>query len=181
MKIRANITAYYPSNEGLEGGYYDALGKPLDPNHPTCAAPPQIPFHAMIKISDTNTKYDNMTFEVLDRGSAIIIDNKGVYHIDLLMHTKEECNKFGRRMGYIEILEEKKIENKKSYNCKVSVFGCRELNVRDSRPINGELGNVKFKLKKNDIVTLGYVYNDWGSIYVNGKCGFVNVRYLKLL
>ena len=106
MKIRANITAYYPSNEGVEGGYLDALGKPLDPNHPTCAAPPQISFHTMIKISDTNTKYDNMTFEVLDRGSAIIIDDEGIYHIDLLMHSKEECYEFGRRMGYIEILEE---------------------------------------------------------------------------
>ena len=106
MKIRANITAYYPSNEGVEGGYLDALGNLLDPNHLTCAAPPEIPFHTMIKISDTNTKYDDMTFEVLDRGSAIIIDDKGIYHIDLLMHTKEECNEFGRRMGYIEILEE---------------------------------------------------------------------------
>ena len=106
MKIRAEITAYYPSNEGVNGGYFDALGKPLNPNHPTCAAPPEIPFHTMIKISDTNTKYDDMTFEVLDRGSAIIIDDNGVYHIDLLMHTKEECYEFGRRMGYIEILEE---------------------------------------------------------------------------
>ena len=106
MKIPANITAYYPSNEGVEGGYYDALGNLLYPNHPTCAAPPEIPFHTMIKISDTNTKYDDMTFEVLDRGSAIIIDDEGIYHIDLLMHTKEECNEFGRRMGYIEILEE---------------------------------------------------------------------------
>ena len=26
MKIRAEFTAYYPSNEGVEGGYYDALG-----------------------------------------------------------------------------------------------------------------------------------------------------------
>ena len=23
MKIQANITAYYPSNEGVEGGYYE--------------------------------------------------------------------------------------------------------------------------------------------------------------
>ena len=181
MKIQAKITAYYPSDEGLNGGFLNALGKPLDPNYPTCAAPPEIPFHTMIKVNDTNTKYDYMTFEVLDRGSAIIIDDEGIYHIDLLMHTKEECNEFGRRMGYIEILEERKIENKKSYNCKVSVFSCRELNVRDSRPIDGKLGRIKFKLKENDVVTLGYVYNNWGSIYVNGKCGFVNVKYLKFI
>ena len=181
MKIRSEITAYYPSDEGVNGGFLDALGKLLDPNHPTCAAPPEIPFHTMIKVSDTNTKYDGTTFEVLDRGSAIIIDDEGIYHIDLLMHTKEECNEFGRRMGYIETLEERKIENKKSYNCKVSVFGCRELNVRDSRPVDGKLGYIKFKLKENDIVTLGYVYNNWGSIYINGKCGFVNVKYLKFI
>ena len=53
MKIPANITAYYPSDEGVNGGFLDALGKPLDPNHPTCAAPPEIPFHTMIKISGT--------------------------------------------------------------------------------------------------------------------------------
>ena len=180
-KILTELTAYYPSDEGVEGGYLDALGKPLNPNYPTCAAPPEIPFHTMIKIGDTNTKYDDMTFEVLDRGSAIIIDDEGIYHIDLLMHTKEECYEFGRRMGYIEILEEQKIENKKSYNCKVSVFGCKELNVRDSRPIDDKLGRIKFKLKENDIATLGYVYNNWGSIYVNGKSGFVNVKYLKII
>ena len=101
MKIPANITAYYPSNEGVEGGYYDALGNLLDPNYPTCAAPPEIPFYTTIKISDTNTKYDNMTFEVLDRGYAIIIDDKSIYHIDLLMHTNEECYEFVIIMGYI--------------------------------------------------------------------------------
>ena len=182
MKIQAEITAYYPSNEGVEGGYYDALGNLLDPDYPTCAAPPEIPFHTMVKISGTNTKYDNQVYECLDRGSAIVVDEDGVYHIDLLMHDKEEANAFGRRKNaYIEIVEERKIENKKSYNCKVSVFGCRELNVRNSRPIDGKLGCIKFKLKENDIVTLGYVYNNWGSIYVDGKCGFVNVKYLKII
>ena len=181
-KIPANITAYYPSNEGLEGGYFDALGKLLNPDHNTCACPSCIPFHTMIKIGGTGTKYDNQVYECLDRGSAIVVDEDGVYHIDLLMHDKEEANAFGRRKNaYIEILEERKIENKKSYNCKVSVFGCRELNVRDSRPIDGKLGRIKFKLKENDVVTLGYVYDNWGNIYVNGKCGFVNVKYLKVV
>ena len=78
-------------------------------------------------------------------------------------------------------MEEQKIENNKSYNCNVCVFDCRELNVRDSRLIDGKLGCIKFKLKENDIVTLGYVYDNWGSIYVNGKSGFVNVKYLKII
>ena len=181
MKISANITAYYPHDDPLNGGYYDALGNLLNPDELTCAAPSCIPFYTKLKIMGTETKYDENIYTVTDRGSAIIVDDDGVYHIDLLMNTKEECYEFGRRMGYIEILEERKIENKKSYNCKVSVFGCRELNVRDSRPIDGKLGCIKFKLKENDIVTLGYVYDNWGSIYVNGKCGFVNVKYLKII
>ena len=37
-KILTELTAYYPSDEGVEGGYLDALGKPLYPNYPTCAA-----------------------------------------------------------------------------------------------------------------------------------------------
>ena len=57
-KIKAEITAYYPSNEGVEGGYFDALGKPLNPEHNTCACPSCIPFHTKIKITGTNTKYD---------------------------------------------------------------------------------------------------------------------------
>ena len=43
-KIKAEITAYYPSDEGVEGGFFDALGNKLDPNKPTCAAPKEIPF-----------------------------------------------------------------------------------------------------------------------------------------
>ena len=32
MKIQAEITAYYSSNEGIEGGYYDALVNLLNPD-----------------------------------------------------------------------------------------------------------------------------------------------------
>ena len=56
MKIQVEITTYYPSNEGVESGYYDSLGNLLGPTYPTCAAPPEIPFQTMIKISNTNTK-----------------------------------------------------------------------------------------------------------------------------
>ena len=107
MKIPAEITAYYASDEGVEGGYYDALGNLLNPDHNTCACPKEIPFHAKIRIGGTGTKYDNQVYECLDRGSAIVVDDDGVYHIDLLMHDKEEANEFGRRKNaYIEILEE---------------------------------------------------------------------------
>ena len=37
-------------------------------------------------------------YKVTDRGGAIKVEN-GVYKIDLLMATKEECLNFGRRKG----------------------------------------------------------------------------------
>ena len=119
MKILANITAYYPSNEGIEGGYYDALGNLLNPDIPTIAAPKEIPFHTMVKITGTNTKFDNIIYEVKDRGSSIIIDDNGIYHIDILTHNKEECIEFGRRRGYIEILN-----------------GCDNMNVKKPTMVN---------------------------------------------
>ena len=90
MKIKAEITAYCPSDEGAEGGYYDALGNLLNPDYNTCACPKEIPFHTKIKIGGTGTKYDNQIYECLDRGSTIVVDNNGVYHIDLLMHDKKK-------------------------------------------------------------------------------------------
>lgn len=197
-KCKAEITAYYPANDSLNGGYLDALGNKLNPKNNTCAAPKCIPFHTKIKVCDTNTKYDNKVYEVTDRGSAIIVDSKGVYHIDLLMSTKEECMQFGRRQGYIEIMDTAQktssslkalgnknvnaIQDKKSYNKQAKVVNCSILNVRESRPDKqGKLGQLAFTLKEGDIITLGYVLDGWGSIYTNGKKGFVNVKYLKLI
>lgn len=37
--------------------------------------------------------------KVNDRGGAIKVVN-GVYHFDILMKTKAQCNKFGKRSGY---------------------------------------------------------------------------------
>ena len=37
MKILCEFTAYYPGNEGVNGGYYDALGNLLNPDELTCA------------------------------------------------------------------------------------------------------------------------------------------------
>ena len=103
MKYKAEFTAYYPDDSC--GGYYDALGNKLNPSSKTCAAPKEIAYNTKIKVSGTDTKYDNEVYKVTDRGSAIKIDSNGVYHIDLLMSTREECIQFGRRQGYIEILD----------------------------------------------------------------------------
>ena len=61
-KIKAEITAYYPSNEGVEGCFFDALGDKLEPGKPTCATPKEVSFHKMITISGTNTEYDGISY-----------------------------------------------------------------------------------------------------------------------
>lgn len=80
----------------------------------------------------------------------------------------------------------KSIENNKDYNCKATVNCDNTLNVRDKRvDSEGNLGAIVDELENKTEITLGYVYNNWGSIYYikdnNIKHGFVNVKYLKLV
>ena len=96
--VNALFTAYYPADNAMEGGFYDAQGKLLDPKKKTCAAPKSIPFGTKITVQGTGTACDGVTYTVTDRGGAIKIV-KGVYHFDLLMSTNAECNRFGRRNG----------------------------------------------------------------------------------
>ena len=96
--VKALFTAYYPANNAMEGGFFDALGNKLDPSKHTCAAPPSVPFGTKITVRDTGTSLDGTTFTVNDRGGAIQIKN-GVYHFDLLMSSNAECNRWGRKNG----------------------------------------------------------------------------------
>ena len=57
MKILCEFTAYYPSNEGVNGGYYDALGNLLNPDELTCAAPSCIPFYTKLRIMGTKKQW----------------------------------------------------------------------------------------------------------------------------
>lgn len=98
-KVPALFTAYYPANNKMEGGYYDCKGKKLDPSKYTCAAPKSIAYGKQIQVLGTGTSRDKKVHKVNDRGGAINIVN-GRYHFDLLMKTKTQCNKFGRRKGY---------------------------------------------------------------------------------
>ena len=76
----------------------------------------------------------------------------------------------------------KTIEDKKAYNIRVKVIGCTTLNVRATRPdSNGNLGKVKFALKKGEIVTIGYSLNGWVSVYTDTDYGFVNKKYLEII
>lgn len=97
-EVNAEYTAYYPANNSMQGGFLDAMGNRLDPSKLTCAAPKDIPFGTKIQVKGTGTNRDGLVYKVTDRGGAINVQN-GVYRIDLLMATKEECLKFGRRKG----------------------------------------------------------------------------------
>ena len=100
-KVKAIFTAYWPG-PGIEGGPLQSMGGRLDPSKNTCAAPKSIPFRTKIQPSGTGSFIDGKTYTVTDRGGKINVVN-GVYHIDILMSTDDECDKFGVKHGYIII------------------------------------------------------------------------------
>ncbi|HHN8242509.1 C40 family peptidase [Clostridioides difficile] len=102
-EVKAEFTAYYPSNDPMEGGLYQKMdGKKLVPSNNTCAAPEVLKFKTQIQVKGTGTNIDGKTYTVTDRGGAIKVVN-GIYKIDILMSSKKECYNFGRRKGTIII------------------------------------------------------------------------------
>ena len=112
--FKAEFTAYYPSNDPMQGGYLDAVGKPLDPSQNTCAAPwssdyPKslLTYGSKIQIQGTGTSKDGVVCTVNDKGSAIKLeempDGSLKYKIDILFPDKASANEFGRREGEIII------------------------------------------------------------------------------
>lgn len=97
-EVNAEFTAYYPSNDPMQGGYKAANGETLKPSSLTCAAPKEVAFNTKIQVKGTGTSRDGIVYRVNDRGGAIKIVN-GVYKIDLLMSSKKEAYDFGRRKG----------------------------------------------------------------------------------
>lgn len=117
-KVKAIFTAYYPASNKMEGGYYDCKGKKLDPSKYTCAAPGSVKYGTQIQVLGTKTSRDKKVHKVNDRGGAIKITN-GTYHFDLLMKTKAQCNRFGKRTGYAIIgngtgFKQKKVNTQKA-------------------------------------------------------------------
>jgi 3D (Asp-Asp-Asp) domain-containing protein len=106
-KVKAKFTAYYPSNEGVEGGYYDCQGVLLSTylNNGTnvVAAPKECAINSKIKISGTGTSRDGGVYLVRDRGGAINVNSDGTYCFDILTANKKEANAWGVRYGYAEL------------------------------------------------------------------------------
>lgn len=96
--VPAIYTAYYPSNDPMQGGYKAANGEKLNPLANTCAAPPCVRFNSQIQVIGTGTDKDNRVYRVNDRGRAIQVSN-GVYHFDLLFSDRKSAYAFGRRKG----------------------------------------------------------------------------------
>ncbi|MEG1822993.1 MAG: peptidoglycan DD-metalloendopeptidase family protein [Clostridiales bacterium] len=96
--VPAVYTAYYPANNKMEGGFYDCKGKKLNPANNTCAAPKSVPYGTKIKMLNTGKSRDGQIYTVNDVGSAINIV-KGVYHFDILMSNKKDCDNWGRVNG----------------------------------------------------------------------------------
>lgn len=96
--VKAKFTAYYPADNAMEGGFYDAMGNLLDPNKKTCAAPSCVALGSYVTVQGTGTAYDGLTYKVNDRGGLIVVSN-GVYCFDLLMQNEEEANEFGVEFG----------------------------------------------------------------------------------
>jgi 3D (Asp-Asp-Asp) domain-containing protein len=104
QKVRAKFTAYYPANNPMEGGYYDAYDVLLSDwtkqGVKVIAAPPSVPKDTIIQVLETGTVQDGAEYRVRDRGEAIRIESGNVYHFDLLMSSAAECNTWGVKMGY---------------------------------------------------------------------------------
>ncbi|MBO3444011.1 NlpC/P60 family protein [Clostridium sp. CCUG 7971] len=116
-EVNALFTAYYPANNSMEGGLYDAQGNRLNPKNKTCAAPKSIPFGIKIKVQGTGTSRDGEIYTVTDRGGAITVKD-GVYHFDLLMSTRKECNTWGKKKGKAAILNNNQISTSSTSNSK---------------------------------------------------------------
>lgn len=97
-KVKAMFTAYYPSNDPMQGGYQAANGEKLNPSANTCAAPKSVSFGTQIQVVGTGTSNDGRTFRVNDRGGRINIVN-GVYHFDLLYPDRSSAYAWGKRYG----------------------------------------------------------------------------------
>ena len=106
VEIHAAVfTGYYCANNEMEGGFKDVSGNWLDPSAYTVAAPKCIPLGSKITIGGTGNWRDGVTYIVTDRGGRIVVDDNGVYHIDILMASREQANAFGVVHGYIIVKE----------------------------------------------------------------------------
>lgn len=108
-----------------------------------------------------------------------------------IFYVKDKVNMSGFvNVKYLDLIEETKKETATpitngDYDAEATVVCKTSLNVRETRPdSSGTLADVIDTIPNGTKVTLGYVYQNWGSIFYikdgKTKSGFVNVKYLKI-
>ena len=128
-EVKAEYTAYYPSNDPMQGGFKDAQGNKLDPSKNTCAAPKSIPFGTKIKVMGTGTSKDGQIFTVTDRGGAITVGSDGTYRFDILTANRTEAYSFGRRKNAKAII----LDNSSSRSINQNEMNSSNYSARNAR------------------------------------------------
>lgn len=103
IEVDAEITCYFLENSTMEGGFKSSTGEWLDDSEYTCAGPKCLPYGTEVTLGDVNNWRTGHTYTVNDRGGAIIVDEDGVYHFDLLVSCEEVANNFGRQRCKVNI------------------------------------------------------------------------------
>ena len=108
-----------------------------------------------------------------------------VKHVDAWKQFKQDCYNVlcGKDLDIV-LGNFEEIKNRHSYDFKTTcevVNTSTGLNVRDSRPVNGELGEILFTIPTGGRLQIGYVINNWAYMLYKGKNGFVNIKYLKIV
>ena len=148
----------------------------------------------MSKLNSNTGKVDETTIKLtgqLVRYLMYLLDippNRILRHYDVLSKpcptgflTQEKRNKLKLKL----LIPHTTIKNAQNYNCIAKVICDNKLNVRNNRPINNKLGKKVDTIENNTFVKLGYVYDNWSSIFYlkNNKIlnGFVNINYPKIM
>lgn len=107
-----------------------------------------------------------------------------------IFYTKEEHSMNGFvNVKYLDLIEDTKKETTVpitdgDYDTQATVVCETSLNIREARPGASGLAKSIDSLPNGTKVTLGYVYQNWGSVFYvkdgKNKSGFVNVKYLKI-
>lgn len=97
----AELTAYYPDDSLMEGGFKTATGHDLEPlyyeGRRIIAMDEEVPMYSLVNITDeAGNVYECI---VLDRGGRIKGDKIDIVHKD-----EESANKFGVQIGKAEII-----------------------------------------------------------------------------
>lgn len=108
---KAYFTAYYPSNDGVEGGYLDSLNHQLNPSKQTCAISRRIPLKKRIRIKDFNKQYNGKVYYCNDRLAKSHDTWHGHIHVDILVAGKSVERTFPTGWGKIAVVKKVRVKN----------------------------------------------------------------------